>query len=433
MTYQPSMRLRLTVWYALALAAGLLIFALGIWLSMRASLLAGMDASLADRALSLESFLKKEMTEIPLSALPEELDDFSHGLPQGTSVEIRKSSGQLFYSYQLPKDTSGYRVQGRHGPPFEIRVYASVAPIDALLSHLRMLLLACIPVVILIASFGGYWLSRRALRPVDDITKAARTISIENLSRRLTVPQTGDELQRLSETWNGMLSHLEVAVNRLSRFTADASHELRTPLAVIRTTAELAARRARSPESYRDALNEITAEAERMTRLVEDLLFLARCDAGNAGMPLAALDLAPLVRDACAKISPLAEAKNITLSAALTTAPATGNEAALRRLIFALLDNAIKYSGPGGDVSVELRAAPRDLHLIVRDHGAGIPVPALPHIFDRFYQADKTHSGYGLGLSLADSIARSHRARIEVTSVPGEGATFDVIFPALLP
>ncbi len=165
---------------------------------------------------------------------------------------------------------------------YSIRVYGSLASIDETLARLRDLLFACTPIVILIAAAGAYWLSRRALRPVTAIIDAAQTISIDNLSRRLDVPrQTGDELQRLSETWNGVLERLETAGQSAPEFTADASHELRTPLAVIRATAELAARKSRSPETYRAALEEVVGESDRMTQLVEDLLFLARCDAGG--------------------------------------------------------------------------------------------------------------------------------------------------------
>src|SRR6202040_3732591 len=175
--------------------------------------------------------------------------------------------------------------------------------------------------VLLIAALGGYWISRRALAPVDEITQAARSIGIQNLSRRLTVPATGDELQRLSETWNDMLARLESAVKRLSQFTADASHELRTPIALIRTTAELTLRRERSPEKYRDALSEIVMESERTTRLVEDLLLLARADAGLPALPLVSLELTSLVRDICEQGQVLAEARQLQISTDLPDEP----------------------------------------------------------------------------------------------------------------
>ena len=171
--------------------------------------------------------------------------------------------------------------------------------------------------VIAIACLGGAWLSGRALKPVNDITAAALTISIENLAERLPVPPTGDELARLTEVLNTMFARLESAVKTLSQFVADASHELRTPLAVIRTTAELALRRARTPESYRDSLQEVAAEAERMTRLVEELLILARSDAAAAEMPLAAVDVREVLADVCDEMRSLAEMRQIRINTAI--------------------------------------------------------------------------------------------------------------------
>ena len=182
------------------------------------------------------------------------------------------------------------------------------------LRRLREVLLLATPGVLLIASLGGYWISRRALEPVDDITRAAQTIGIENLSQRLEVPAAGDELQRLSETWNSMLERLEGAVKRLSQFTADASHELRTPIALIRATAELTLRRERSAETYREALKHIMDETDRTTRLIEDLLLLARADAGLPALPLDRVELTPLVRDVCEQGQILAQERQLEIS-----------------------------------------------------------------------------------------------------------------------
>src|SRR5207248_2717336 len=203
--------------------------------------------------------------------------------------------------------------------------------------------------VILAACLGDLWLRRRALRPVDAMTSAARAISIDNLSTRLPVPQTGDELQRLAEAWNTMLARLEAAINKISQFAADASHEVRTPLAIIHTSAELALRRVRSPEQYRESLAEIVAETERMTQLVEDLLFLARSDASSAEMPVEPLDLAKILREVCSELQAMTEFRDVSLQQQLPNTPVLvkGNNPALRRLFLVLLHNAIKYSEPG--------------------------------------------------------------------------------------
>jgi heavy metal sensor kinase len=437
-----SVRTRLTLCFALALAAGLILFGFGIWFSMRSSLISDLNATLIDRAVSVEKFLNHELSERRRSRLHEELDEFSGGLPLGIWIEVLDSSNASIYRSPFPAGKQALkhtRIVKIRDVTYEIRVAGSLEGIDHTLLRLRILLLGLSPAVMLIAALGGFWLSRRALAPVDAITASARGISIDNLAQRLVVPQTGDELQRLSETWNGMLERLEAAVVRLSQFTADASHELRTPLAVIRATAELAAKKSRTPEAYRASLNDIVSETDRMTQLVEDLLFLARCDAGALEMPQSAVDLAQIARDACSALMPLAEEKSIRISTHLEPCSVCGNTAALRRLVVVLLDNAVKYSSPGSRVDLCVENA----CLIVRDHGIGISASDLPHIFERFYQADpaRSNSGYGLGLTQAQSIIRRHGATAKVSSVAGEGSTFEVAFrrasveatPELLP
>jgi signal transduction histidine kinase len=223
-----------------------------------------------------------------------------------------------------------------------------------------------------------------------------------------------------------MLARLESAVKTLSQFVADASHEFRTPLAVIRTTAELALRRSRSPEAYRDSLQEVAVEAERMTVLVEDLLILARSDAGVADMPLSPLDLREVLRDVLAEMRNLAEFRGIRVKPALDKVMISGNRPALHRAFLVLLDNALKYSIEGGEVLITLS----DNYLEIRDFGTGISSEDLPHIFKRFYQADRARSegGYGLGLSLAETIVKAHGGSIEVSSVLGKGSSFRVVF-----
>lgn len=431
-----SIRWRLTVWYSLALAAGLALFALAAWSLMSHNLYSDVDGRLAGGVNSLENFVNAELAE-PGVQLTEELEEYAQALPSGTSFELRNDRGAMVFASRRSSGHS-YRSLVRaipiHGHQWQVEISESLDPVESILNRLRSLFLMLIPVVVAVASLGGLWLSRRALKPVDDITAAARSIGIANLSERLAVPETGDELQRLSETWNGMLSRLEDAVKRLSRFSADASHELRTPLAVIRTTAEIAGRRSRSEEAYREALAQIVNESERMTHLVEDLLFLARCDSSTLEMPMSTIQLAPLVEHLCAQCKPLAQSKDIRLTCRMPeeNAPVLGNEQAIRRLVLVLLDNAIKYSSLGGEVNVSLRERGDQLHLEIRDTGPGIPNSELTRIFERFYRApearDSSQAGSGLGLSLAAGIAQQHHARIEVESAPGRGSTFRVLF-----
>ena len=303
------------------------------------------------------------------------------------------------------------------------------------LRRLREVLLWSAPVVLLIGSLGGYWMSRRALEPVDEITRAAQTIGIENLSRRLEVPAAGDELQRLSETWNSMLERLEAAVKRLSQFTADASHELRTPIALIRATAELTLRRERSAETYREALRQIMDDTDRTTRLIDDLLLLARADAGLPALPLDRVELTPLVRDVCEQGQILAQERQLEISTEAPEQPVfvDANDPALRRLLLLLVDNAVKYTPAGGQITVSVAMDTSGPTVTVRDTGIGIPDAALPHVFERFYRVEESRNreagGAGLGLSIAQWIAERHHARLEAESVVGRGSAFRVRFP----
>jgi signal transduction histidine kinase len=433
-----SIRFRLTAWYALFLVGALSLLGGLVWLTLRQRLVEEVDEAMAGSAARFQAYVIRESSEMPLARIRDELEEFCQALPPSDRLELQGPNGFEFHypaasRRQLADARSLERDFNVGGDTFHLGITSSLRAIDHTLDLLRLLLLGLIPLVVAIACAGGAWLSRRALKPVDEITSAARAVAIDNLSLRLRTPQTGDELQRLTEVWNTMLGRLEAAVKTLSQFAADASHELRTPLAVIRTSAELALRRARSPEAYRSSLIEISEEAERMTRLVEDLLFLARGDARAAEMPVEPLDLDILVAETRAELLSLAEMKQVRLQhvcAGEGAAVISGNAAALRRLILVLLDNAIKYSLPDSDVIVTIVREGDLATISVKDFGIGISVADQPHIFNRFYQADKARSdaGFGLGLALADSIARAHDAGISVTSAEGQGSTFEVRF-----
>ena len=452
---QVSIRVRLTLWYSLVLLAALSLFVSGIWLAANHRLTASLDAALVEQAKGVITVIRNEIDPAHPQQLQEELTEYAQATPDGNLIEVRDPQGQQILSSKMvalmranaAQSAFGNQKTGRaryrtyvttaqvNGAPFQILVGTPLRPTQSILRDLRTLLIWAAPAVLLIASLGGYWMSRRALAPVDEINEAARSIGIQNLSRRLTVPATGDELQRLSETWNDMLARLESAVKRLTQFTADASHELRTPIALIRTTAELTLRRERSPETYREALSEIVAESERTTRLIEDLLLLARADAGLPTLPLENIELTPLVRDICEQGQVLAEARQLQISTDLPDEPVfvRANDPALRRLLLLLVDNAVKYTPAGGQITVSVGQDRAGATLAVRDTGIGIPDSALPHVFERFYRADDSRNrdagGAGLGLSIAKWIAERHHASLEAESVLGQGSTFRVRFP----
>jgi heavy metal sensor kinase len=439
-----SIGARLTLWYSLVLLAGLALFGAGIWIVVTRSLNATIDQALAAQAKGVATVLQTEYNPLRPDHLREELSEYAAATPEGRWIEVRGSRGEVLLGGGVAAaaaSSTHYRTlqteAAMPGRRYRILVAAPLAGTELMLRRLREVLLWATPLVLLIGSLGGHWMSRRALQPVDAITRAAQSIGIENLARRLEVPAGGDELARLAETWNGMLARLEAAVKRLSAFTADASHELRTPIALIRATAEVTLRRERSPATYRDALRQIIAESDRTTRLVEDLLLLARADAGLPAMPLDRVALAPLVRDVCEQGQILADERQLEISAEVPEQPVyvDANDPALRRLLMLLVHNAVKYTPAGGHITVLVALDSSGPTVTVRDTGIGIPDAALPHVFDRFYRVDESRNrdagGAGLGLSIAQWIAQRHNAKLEAESVLGRGSAFRVRFPQL--
>ena len=322
------------------------------------------------------------------------------------------------------------------GDVFLIEAAVPTEPFDQALDRFRLTEKRFLPLLVVLASLLGYWLSGRALAPVNRIVESAKSIGVQNLSQRLEVPLEKDELRRLTETLNAMLGRIESSVAHITQFTADASHDLRTPLALIRTNAELALRRHRREEEYRETLGRILAAAEESTQLIEHLLTLARADAGAAQLRFETADLSQVLHKASQHARILAQAKGLEFSEEIDCEPlpVSMDSSAMERLLLALLDNAVKYTPEG---SISLRSFSRGGQAIVEVHdtGVGISEPDLPHIFDRFYRADQTRSrevrGSGLGLAIARWIAEMHRGAIEVESELGRGSRFCVHLPLL--
>ena len=291
------------------------------------------------------------------------------------------------------------------------------------------------PLVLISAAAGGYWLSQRALAPVDTIVQTARAIGGTNLHSRLARLSTGDEIQRLSDTLNEMLDRIEQAFQRVSQFTADASHELRTPVALMRTEAELALRKSRDEAEYKDSLRHILTEAERTTALIEELLSLARADSGRETLNIHPTDLREILRGLAGDWKQVATIRKLQFEEKITAPGPTvlGDETALRRVVNIILDNAFKYTPTPGTVELSLAQQENQAVVIVRDSGVGIALEEQSKIFERFYRVDKARSrdlgGAGLGLSIAQWIVQQHGGTIEVESTPGQGSTFRVKLP----
>ncbi len=305
------------------------------------------------------------------------------------------------------------------------------------------------PATLLLAALGGYWLATRAMRPVQLITHTARQIGETDLSRRLNLKR-GDELGDLAATFDGMLARLEAAFVRQRQFTADASHELRTPLAIVGLEVERALAHTREPAEYAQALAAIQTENAYMSRLVNDLLTLARADAGQAAPQWEVVDLGDVVLDAVERLATLARTQGITLQAGdLPELVAMVDRAYLAQLLTNLIENGIKYTaGVGSHVHVTLESEADGAMALIRvaDDGPGIPVEHLPRIFERFYRVDEARSqdtsgpessatcgpmagGSGLGLALVEWIAQLHGGEVHVRSEVGHGAVFEVLLP----
>ncbi len=299
-----------------------------------------------------------------------------------------------------------------------------------------LVMAAVFPIGLLLAGGGGWLLARRALRPVDQMVETTRRISAEHLTGRLETTGVNDELDRLAKTLNEMLERLDGAFNEMRQFSADASHELQTPLTILKGEIEVALRTPRTPEEYQRILESALEEINRISRLVEGLLLLARADAGVLRMDSRRVDLEQLLEEVYKQSRILAEARRVRLRIA-SVQPLTvqGDPELLRRLLLNLVDNGMKYTPSGGEVTLSLQSDGTRASLRITDTGIGLSAEEQEQIFKRFYRAAAAHSGgeggAGLGLCIAKSIAEAHGGKIEVESTPGRGSTFRILLPLL--
>ncbi len=459
-----SIRVRLTLWYLAILALGLGALSVGSWFAMRASLLHAIDHELGDRVRGVETFLREELAVLSPAQLRDEFREHAQLGPGGDLFQVCNAKGEWIYRSTLlennrvpvrsPAELGGetggivesvtvdripMRIASRRvmvqGAPYTVQVARPLPEFYEALDRFLEILFFSVPMVLFAASVGGYWISTRALRPVEEIRSAAQSISIRNLSERLATPMSGDELQRLSETLNDMLARLSDSVQRMSQFTADASHELRSPLSLIRITAELAAQQARTKDELLDDMKQVLLEAERMSRLIDSLLLLARADSRDDGLQKEWTDWSLGVREAVAQVSNAAKEKQIHIALEAPPEPVVvlGDAESLRRVVFILLDNAIKYSPADSPVRVSIAAQDGEAVCVVRDQGIGISAEDRQHIFDRFWRADKVRSrglgGAGLGLSIAQWIVGRHDGGIAVSSEPAKWSEFEIRIP----
>ena len=474
-----SIRTRLTLWYTAVLTVVLVALSLVTSLVFLRNLERRMDADLRQLA---EAFLVTVRAELQQQSGPDTFQvalrtaivehhfrDHVYGVVDSAGNVIAKSlegssekgsdPAELLNSRSLKRflddamdekrlfgrvdgGRNGYRAFARRfsvgGNTYTLVILRSVHPQAEMLEEVTETFAWVIPIAILLASGGGYFLARKSLAPVVAMSSQAGRIGAENLHERLAIQNEKDELGHLARSFNSLLNRLAESFDRQRRFMADASHELRTPVAILRGESEVAlSQQARSPEEYRESLDVVHHEAERLTRIVEDLFTLTRADAGQYPLQPSDFYLDELVAECVHSARTLAQAKKVSLTfGGAPESPIHADESLVRRMLMNLLDNAIKYTPDFGRVTVSCQQSGKEYAVNIVDTGCGIPAELRPHIFERFFRADKARShsandggGAGLGLAISRWIAEAHLGRLELTRSDSTGSTFSAYLP----
>ncbi len=467
-----SVRMRLTLWYVGVLGIVLIVLSTGVYIVVKHSLYGRMDAALRSTLeMTTASLVRHAASPAATSEgvvkVLEELHSPNQAIavwgdtgrliaerPAAGNIHVRLPSSGVsptdtisFYSLPEQRDDSDDSCRGAvqrvrlaaAGTVYLVVVNQSLELVSDQLELLQDILFLGVPLTLALAGFGGWLLARRSLAAVVQMSERAQRISAENLEQRLPVANPRDELGGLATTFNDLLTRLSNAFAQQRQFVADASHELRTPLSIMRTTAQVTLEPSHRQENeYREALTVVDQQTRRLTRIVEDMLVLARADAAYPNLQEDNLYLDELVAETARDAAALAERKGVRVNLPVfANAPFLGDEKLLRQMILNLLDNAIKYTPKGGVVHVGLEARAAAYLITVSDNGPGIPVEAQPHIFERFYRADKARSGVqngheggsGLGLAIARWIAQAHHGRLELQRSDQVGSTFVVLLP----
>lgn len=451
-------RARLTVWYiflmalTFVLAGGYLLFRFQI------SLISSVDATLQLAVTQNLSFIEDEGQFLAF----DQSDNNSGRQFSGTNFTLRLLSPQGSVLDTLGKAENvpqwgelapGFRTQSIPGDDESWRIYTkmivrpdgsqagwiqaaqSLSVMTDSVQDFRDQLMWMIPLILLLAGLGGFFLVDRMLKPISYITRTAGEIEASDLSQRLDYHGPADEIGDLAQTFDHMLARLKFAFEREQRFTSDAAHELRTPLTVLKGQLEVTLSRNRSKTAYKETLEDLETQVERLIRLSNALLFLSRSDQKQLDWHPAPLNLAELLDVIHEQVQPLVDEKDLVFSVDIPgELPVLGDTDYLIRLFLNLLDNAVKYSPAGGKITLRAWANPDEVQITIHNSGVSIPAEHLPQIFERFYRVETSRSresgGVGLGLAIAQKIVRRHGGKIDVDSEPGAGVTFCVHLPA---
>lgn len=462
-----SMRFRMTAWYASLLAGALLLFGISVYLGLQRYLDSMLHDTLASECRTIGTELLSQLTGKSTQWLNAEINEAYAPEVNERFIRVYREGSGVIYLSGAPKDGAfdpsqipvepGKRREGTSrillaggqqllvntmnfttadGSQFVVESGIPYRQIQIVLHGLLLTLGIYTPFLVFLAIVGGYWLMRRSLRPVDEITEQAEGITSTNLSNRLPVIRTGDELERLSKALNRMIARLEDAFQHINRFSADASHELRTPLTILQLELEGIARSSSLTSSLEEQIASALEETNRMSRIVESLLTISRLDAGDARLEKVHLDLGEMAALTVGEMKILAQEMSISLwASAESDVYVEGDRSRLQQVIVNLVDNAIKYTREGGTVEVLTHKVGGKAVVEVVDDGIGIPSDAIPHVFERFYRVDKARSrasgGSGLGLSIVKAICAAHAGDVSVSSTESQGSCFRVELPLL--
>jgi heavy metal sensor kinase len=462
-TTTRSARFILAAWYSGLLFVALVLFAAGVYVFLQQLQSAQLDQYLSEEADWIAEVARLERTRTggqSLESVSREIEasiseHFSHG-GHNTVVVLATTRGRILYESDrrgeavraaLPLQTPGLRVHtvstgaygdlriaGKHEAPFVIYVGVSEAVVHSAGRDLMTIFMVIAPVMLLLSFVSGWVMAGIVLRPVRQISSMATRITALNLSERIPVREVDDELGVLIRTMNAMISRLQASFEEMRLFSLNVAHELRTPLAILKGQSELALSNPPSPDETQELVTSYLEETIRMSRIVDDLLMLAKAETGQLTVEREPVHMDRLVRDLHEDGTILAGSKDLFLRLGrVDEAIVTGDPARLRQLFRILLTNALQYTDPGGEILLSCRNEHGHVSVSIEDNGIGIPAESVERIFDRFYRVDQARTrvkgGSGLGLALAKWIAESHHGSIVVRSDVGTGSTFTVSIP----
>ena len=482
-----SLRFKLTLWYVLILGILLISFCTFLYFTLSKSLHRDVDNKLRSLAELIASESLSPMSKFGFGNVDQALETSMNLKPIGKFIQVLDESGNIgrksenLKNVQLPISLNALKNASKGLITFEtnrsigntplriitfpvvesnhvakiVQIASSLEEVEDALNTLFIILVITVPLALMVATLGGQFLAHKALKPVDNITQTARMITSQNLNQRITPPKVKDEISRLIETFNGMISRLDQSFRQIKQFSSDASHELKTPLTILKGEVEVMLRKERTLQEYQQTLKSNLEEINRMSQIVEDLLLLSKGDTGEIKLNKEDINLTDILGEVVAQMDILAKSKRLYLSASNHHQDIyiVGDALRIRELFMNLIENGIKYTEEGGSIHITLQKEylpqvrsqsdwadnekNRFVKIVVADTGIGIAKGDQEKVFNRFFRVDKARSreqgGSGLGLSICKWIVEAHQGEIQVESELGKGSSFIVRLPLSSP